>query len=102
MAMFYNLIDNAIKYSEPGQTVTVQVEADSRNISCRITDMGPGIPSEIKEKLFKRFHRGNYSRPGVGLGLSIARQIAKIHLGSLDIDPSITNGSSFIFQIKKV
>jgi two-component system sensor histidine kinase TctE len=70
-----NLIDNAIRYTQPGGRVTVVV--DLRSVS--VIDNGPGIPLQHHNRVFNRFFRGDSNQPGSGLGLSIVKEIALQH-----------------------
>jgi two-component system, OmpR family, sensor histidine kinase ChvG len=82
-----NLLDNAVSFSPPEAPVEVTIENDGRWVTMMVTDSGPGIPLEAREKVFQRFHSlrpeqedfGNHS----GLGLAIARTIAEAHDGTL-------------------
>lgn len=74
--MIHNLLDNAIKYSPPGSTITVTLQPGRLTIS----DTGPGLPADERKRVFERFVRADRSgQPGSGLGLSIVRRIADIH-----------------------
>lgn len=82
-----NLIDNAIRYTPAGGTVTVSVEMPRNGVALSVTDSGPGVPAEERENVFKRF----YSIPGQpssgsGLGLSIVRDIAEGHDATVRLD----------------
>jgi signal transduction histidine kinase len=83
-----NLIDNALKYAgEQGSvTVGIQYSADGAVEIC-VADDGPGIPDTEKPKVAQRFYRGDASRgtPGVGLGLSLVKAVAKLHGGTLEL-----------------
>ena len=83
-----NLIDNALKFTpEDGRIgVSVQSRAD-RSVDVAVTDNGPGINDEEKGKVVERFYRGDASRgtPGVGLGLSLAQAVAKLHGSALEL-----------------
>jgi len=88
-----NLIDNALKYGEPalpGQVgeVTVAVTGDARAVEIAVADRGPGIPAADRERVLERFVRleASRSRPGSGLGLSLAAAVARLHGGSLRIE----------------
>ena len=83
-----NLIDNAVKYTPPGGRVTVRTRASEFAV-IEVEDDGPGIPESESELVFERFYRvlGNEA-PGSGLGLAIAREIAELHLGSVQLKPS--------------
>ncbi|MGZ8253966.1 MAG: ATP-binding protein [Burkholderiaceae bacterium] len=88
-----NLIDNALRYTPTGGSVLVRVWADSDAACLEVTDTGPGIPEEERERVFDRFYRGrNAPAGGSGLGLAIARQVATLHGGSITLDQSPTGG----------
>ncbi|MGD2118296.1 MAG: ATP-binding protein [Chromatiales bacterium] len=78
--MLRNLLDNAIRYTPRGGTITVALEASGKTRRLSVTDSGPGIATEQRELLFNRFQRGAANHiSGSGLGLSIVRQIAYLH-----------------------
>jgi signal transduction histidine kinase len=88
-----NLIDNALKYGEPtlpGQLgeVAVAVGGDARNVEISVGDRGPGIPAADRERVLDRFVRleASRSRPGSGLGLSLAAAVARLHGGTLRVE----------------
>jgi two-component system sensor histidine kinase QseC len=75
-----NLIDNAIRYSPKGGSVQIVIEPDNKFIVLKVIDSGPGIPKELRKRVFERFYRIIGTEPsGSGLGLSIVQQIAQIH-----------------------
>lgn len=78
--MFNNLLDNAVRYTQEGGTITVRVGYESGHAVLRIEDNGPGISPEHRERVFERFYRvlGNGEK-GSGLGLAIVREVAKVH-----------------------
>src|SRR5258708_4344998 len=86
-----NLLDNAIKHSPNGETVTVELNVlqkpNGQSVHISVQDSGPGIPPEEHEKIFERFYRlGSELRretPGVGIGLSIVKHIVKAHGGGV-------------------
>lgn len=82
-----NLLDNACSFSPPGGIVTVAIERQNDRISLSVSDQGPGIPVEAREKIFDRFHslrpEGEQFGSHSGLGLAIARTIAEAHDGTL-------------------
>lgn len=100
--LFANLIDNAIKYTPEG-TIEVTLEKKERNVIVRIKDTGIGIPKEAQENIFKRFYRVDKSRSretgGVGLGLSIVQWIVQAHKGSIEVQSSPGEGSTFIVTL---
>lgn len=82
-----NLVDNAVRYTPAGGTVDVEVAAEGDQVRCTVTDSGPGIPAEERERVFDRFYRGTSAGPGgSGLGLAIARNIALQHGATLRLE----------------
>jgi len=84
--LFYNLLDNALRYSPDGEPVTVDLRSGGGWCRVTVRDRGPGLSEEDKERMFERFYRGDPSRArcrrgGSGLGLAIVRQIALTHGG---------------------
>jgi signal transduction histidine kinase len=81
-----NLVGNAIKYSPAGSTVRVRVQRDDDAVQFVVTDEGPGIPPELRARVFDRFYRApDQDQPGSGLGLAIAKSVADRHGASLDL-----------------
>ena len=98
--LFVNLLDNAIKYTERGEiTLTARPEADE--LIVEVTDTGIGIPPEHLPRIFDRFYRVDSARSagGAGLGLAIARQIAKAHGGRLEVRSAPGAGSTFTIRL---
>jgi heavy metal sensor kinase len=95
--LFFNLLDNAIKYTPPGGSVTVQGEGSNTETRVTIADTGIGIPADHLAHVFDRFYRVDPSRSsesdGAGLGLSICRSIAKAHSGRVEIDSKVGGGT---------
>jgi signal transduction histidine kinase len=93
-----NLASNAIKYTAPGGLVRVSAGADQNTFWLKINDSGPGIPDEEREKIFLSFYRGDTGRrikQGMGLGLTIARELVLAHGGQLSVESSPGSGSEF-------
>jgi signal transduction histidine kinase len=92
------LLDNSLKYSEVGAAVTLRVRPDSGRAVLKVTDTGRGIPAEAMPKLFDRFYRADKARSreqgGSGLGLSIAKWIADVHKGTIDIESAPGQGTT--------
>ena len=96
--MIGNLIDNAIKYTPEGGTVSVKAEAEGGQIILRVVDNGPGIPSADQPYLFDKFFRASNipdDMPGTGLGLSIVKSIVDNHGGRIWVDSKLGEGSTF-------
>ena len=100
-----NLVDNALRYTPAGGTVTVAIEPEGPRLAVVITDNGPGIAPAEQAHLFDRFVRGKAATAtpstGSGLGLAIARRIAEIHGGSIELDSALGRGSRFRFVLKE-
>ena len=92
-----NLLDNAVKYTAVGGTVTVDVKNYELFSAIRVTDTGPGIPETEQAGIFRRFYRGtgNYQTEGVGIGLYLTRQIAEKQGGYVKIQSRPGEGSTF-------
>jgi heavy metal sensor kinase len=97
--LFLNLIDNAIKYTPQGGSVTLSLGQDNGNARIAVSDTGIGIPREEQSKIFDRFYRVDKARSrdlgGSGLGLSIAKWIAELHRGTITVSSAPHEGSTF-------
>lgn len=100
--VFYNLLENAIKYSPFETVITVSICAHLPNIEVSIADQGEGIPEQYRTAIFEPFFRLDKSRSravgGSGLGLAVCKKILERHHASIDVIPNNPTGS--IFQIK--
>jgi signal transduction histidine kinase len=99
-----NLLSNAIKFSEPNSEVVVRVEQDINSAMLKfcVSDNGPGILEEEQTLLFNKYYRAESVRDhmdGVGLGLSIAKNIVEAHNGSVWVDSQFGHGSTFGFTL---
>ena len=93
-----NLIDNAVKYSPPGDRVSVEAEQSDSRVVIEVRDRGPGISPEHQRLIFEKFGRANvaaHTKPGTGLGLFIARSIAEAHGGALEVRSAPGRGATF-------
>jgi len=102
--VFYNLIDNAIKYGRINGNVWIDSKTDDKNnIVISVKDDGPGIPPEARERIFERFYRIDKARSreqgGTGLGLSIVKHIVQSHGGKVWVESRFGSGSTFLFTI---
>ncbi|MDP3070715.1 MAG: HAMP domain-containing sensor histidine kinase [Opitutaceae bacterium] len=99
-----NLIDNACKYAADGGEIAVSAAAGPRGgAEVRVADRGPGVPAEHHERIFEKFHRVDDAltaeKTGAGLGLSIARQLARGLGGELRCAPRASGGAEFILTL---
>lgn len=98
-----NLVDNAIKYSDPGSTVFVTAGLDAKGVAITVRDTGCGIPKEHRSRLFERFYVVDRGRSrklgGTGLGLAIVKHIAQVHGGSVCVESRPGEGSTFTIQL---
>ena len=98
-----NLLDNAVKYTPSGGTVTVEVKNYELFSAIRVTDTGPGISEEEQAKIFGRFYRasGAWQAEGVGIGLYLTRQIAEKQGGYVKVESMPGRGSTFSLYIPR-
>ena len=98
-----NLIDNAVKYSESGSTVTVLAQTDGAWVDIVVRDRGIGIPRRDLERIFERFYRVDRARSretgGTGLGLAIVRHVASNHRGEVRVESREGVGSTFTLRL---
>src|SRR5215216_5768178 len=103
--VFINLLDNAIKYSDPGDSVNITIEEDFSYLTVCVRDTGVGIPKEELDQLFERFYRVDKDRSratgGSGLGLAISKQIIEMHGGSISVESEVGEGSTFEVRLPK-
>jgi two-component system sensor histidine kinase BaeS len=104
--MLVILLDNAIKYTPAGGSVTVRVQDDGGELAIAVSDTGPGIPAGELPFIFDRFWRADKVRSrdagGTGLGLAIAREIAERHHATLSVESSLGYGSTFTIRLPRV
>jgi len=103
VSALYNLMENAVKYSDKGSTVEVGGRTDGHWIELRVRDHGIGIPSQDLERIFERFYRVDRGRSrdtgGTGLGLSIVRHVASNHGGEISVESREGEGSTFTLRL---
>ena len=101
--LFFNLLDNAIKYTPPGGKVTVQGGPSNGQTRVIVADTGIGIPADHLPHVFDRFYRVDPSRSpeteGSGLGLAICRSIAEAHGGRVEIDSTFGAGTRVMLTL---
>lgn len=97
--LFLNVLENGVKYSPAGRTLTLTAQQNRETLAITISDTGPGIPPEHLPHLFKRFYRADQSRHrasgGSGLGLAIAHEIVQVHKGTISVESTIGQGTTF-------
>jgi len=102
-----NLLDNAIKYTPPSGAITIRSRIQGNDFLVEVTDTGPGIPPEHKDRIFDRFYRIEKDRPGqaggAGLGLSIAKWAVEVNGGRIEVETREKQGSTFrlVFPMSK-
>ena len=100
--MVYNLLDNAVKYSPEGGCVRVSCSESNGKARLVVQDQGPGIPDELKERVFERFFRVDSSRSretgGTGLGLAIVKHVAESLGGTAHVEDAPGGGSVFVVE----
>ncbi|MBM7786739.1 ATP-binding protein [Tenggerimyces flavus] len=97
-----NLVSNAVKFTPDGGHVTVQAKVDGSELRISVTDDGPGIPVEDRERIFESFHQGGRGAPkeeGTGLGLTLSRRIVELFGGEMWLDTEVGRGSTFGFTV---
>jgi len=102
-----NLLTNAIKYTPAGGRVQVRTSGTPSELTLEVSDTGPGIPAEFRERVFERFFRVEHvqkSAPpsaGVGIGLYISRQVIELHGGTIRCDAGPLGGARFTVTFGK-
>lgn len=103
--MLFNLTENAIRYNRPNESVKASVSEQDGQIFIRVRDNGNGIPEQYRESVFQPFFRVDKSRSreygGVGLGLSLVREIALLHGGRVLAEESTENGTVMLVILPK-
>jgi signal transduction histidine kinase len=97
--LMLNLADNALRYTQPGGVVTLDLAQRAGSVVLRVRDTGPGIPPEHLPRIFERFYRADEPRSrnagGTGLGLAICKWIAEAHCGRIEVVSQVGVGSVF-------
>ncbi len=103
VSALYNLMENAVKYSDAGSTVEVGGRTDGTWVELRVRDHGIGIPAQDLERVFERFYRVDRARGrdtgGTGLGLAIVRHVANNHGGEVSVESREGEGSTFTLRL---
>jgi signal transduction histidine kinase len=96
--ILYNLLSNAIGFSPPSETITLAAERREDAVRFSVTDLGPGIPQDIQDRVFNRFetHSLGSGHRGTGLGLSIVRSFVELHGGTVTLDSAVGRGTTVV------
>ncbi len=97
--VFVNVLDNALKYTSEGGTITVTADSDGGFIRVVIADNGCGIPAEHLPNVKKKFYKANQTVRGSGIGLALADEIVALHSGSLEIESHENVGTAVTIRI---
>ncbi|MBN2239079.1 MAG: HAMP domain-containing histidine kinase [Dehalococcoidales bacterium] len=101
--LFLNLIDNAVKYTENGGSITISVKRENSRAVISVRDTGAGIDEKYFPHIFDRFYRigtgGAYGKAGTGLGLAICRRIVNLHDGKIFVESKPGEGSTFTVEL---
>jgi signal transduction histidine kinase len=101
--VFANLLDNAIKYTPEGGSVTISVRCEPDQAVVRFRDTGIGIAAHEQDKIWSRLFRGDKSRSqrGLGLGLSLVKAVVEAHGGTVSVSSKVNEGSEFTVRLPK-
>lgn len=101
--IWINLIENAIKFSEDGGKISVELKSTKDGVVVKISDTGIGIPEESKRRVFEKFYQGeiSHSKVGNGLGLAIVKRIVEICSGQIEIESRVGEGTTFVISLPK-
>ena len=103
--VLYNLIDNAIKFSENNSSITIEVVEKNGKVFISVKDHGIGIPKKALNKIWERFYKSDLSRgkdkKGTGLGLSIVKEVIQAHDEHINVISTEGVGTEFIFSLSR-
>lgn len=103
--VLYNLLDNAIKFSNDNSSINIETSVKNDKVFVSVKDHGVGIPKDSLSKVWDRFYKTDTSRgkdrKGTGLGLSIVKEIIKAHNQNINVISTEGVGTEFIFTLKK-
>ena len=103
--VLYNLLDNAIKFSDPESSITIETTERGDKIYTSVKDEGPGIPRNALNKIWERFYKSDLSRgkdkKGTGLGLAIVKEAIQAHGENINVISTEGVGTEFIFSLPK-
>ena len=98
-----NLFSNALKFTEPGGTVSVTMKTEGAFVTIKVSDTGCGIPPETGKHIFEKFYQGDTSHAtqGNGLGLALVKRVVDIVGGELSVESEVGKGSTFTVKIRR-
>lgn len=100
--LFRNLVDNAIRYSGAHSEIQVSVQENRNAIKILVSDTGPAIPQETRERIFEQFYRGHSEKgDGAGLGMSICKDIATLHSATIELITRENGKNTFVVAFPK-
>ncbi|WP_258867985.1 cell wall metabolism sensor histidine kinase WalK [Alkalilimnicola ehrlichii] len=98
-----NLLANAVKFSESGTAVTIDLQHRGTWYELSVSDQGPGIPQQEQARIFEQFHQVSDQQAGkpkgTGLGLPISKRIVELHWGSIRVESVLGEGATFIVRL---
>lgn len=97
--VFINVIDNALKYSDPGDQVSVKIWEENNAIYVSVADTGCGISAEDLPRIKQKFFKANLTRRGSGIGLAVADEIVQMHDGSITLDSVLGEGTTVTIRL---
>ncbi len=97
--VFINVLDNAIKYSDAGDTVRVDYAVVGKNVQVVVGDTGKGIAPEDLPHVTQKFYKADVTRPGSGIGLAVSEEIVRGHGGTMEIDSKLSVGTGIIINL---
>lgn len=103
--VIYNLIDNAVKFTNDGGIIDIETDVEKEKVFVKIKDNGRGISNDEQKRIFERFYKADSSRGedkmGSGLGLSIVKEFIKAHNETINVKSELGNGCEFVFSLKR-
>jgi hypothetical protein len=101
--MIMNLLSNASKYSPSKTNISLDIWVDDHDLRVTVTDEGPGIPREERDRVFEPYNRlDNADAPGNGMGLTIVKQIAELHRGKVWVEDGVGGGTAFAIWLPEI
>jgi two-component system OmpR family sensor kinase len=99
--LFHNLLDNALKFTQPGNTIELRAFEDGSKVVVEVADTGPGIPEKEVPLVWEELYRGENARgvPGSGIGLALVRAIAERHHGAVSLRSRVGQGTVFTIHL---